>query len=567
MIIKGSTMFYLVNLLKNEYFPEELPPCFNSDDFAFHCEDVSKIASETNNNAKFSVPAKFSGYKRGHSRRIFSVPNPYHYYLAANLLCVNSKKMFEIFANSGKSLTCPIKKKPSNDIPYYKKSMSIDDSKREISKLYGNNLYEIRLDISSCFESIYTHAISWAIHGKKEAKKNKSNKDLLGNKIDSAIRAMNSNQTNGILIGNSLSRIVSEIILCSVDKNIKTKIKDIDYYRYVDDYFIYVETTGNINDVINEFNIALKEYELNINESKLQINESPFVYGSPYIEEINSFANLKPYVFLNKLIIHYKEHKDISIMKYGLKILQIQDITGTEWKQMQSIIMNLWVRFPSLSNIFTKLFLANEKYIGKNALKNCINAIIDTNINLNNEQEIVWAVWVSKLFNIRLSQDQIRRIFQSENQFAIIILLDIMYKNDDYKSDYFKSLKKLIRDQLYEYDESIDGRKSNMLWSEFWLLAYEADKNKWLNIDPQKPFIPTERNEFFKKLKKLNIEFYNADYNYDLSKNNGRKINLTKEEFNKVAYKISKLKSNRNDQDIQDDSIESVLKYLESDLY
>ena len=59
MIIKGSTMFYLVNLLKNEYFPEELPPCFNSDDFAFHCEDVSKIASETNNNAKFSVPAKF----------------------------------------------------------------------------------------------------------------------------------------------------------------------------------------------------------------------------------------------------------------------------------------------------------------------------------------------------------------------------------------------------------------------------------------------------------------------------------------------------------------------------
>ena len=42
---------------------------------------------------------------------------------------------------------------------------------------------------------------------------------------------------------------------------------------------------------------------------------------------------------------------------------------------------------------------------------------------------------------------------------------------------------------------------------------------------------------------------------------------LTKEEFNKVAYKISKLKSNRNDQDIQDDSIESVLKYLESDLY
>ena len=86
---------------------------------------------------------------------------------------------------------------------------------------------------------------------------------------------MNSNQTNGILIGNSLSRIVSEIILCSVDKNIKTKIKDIDYYRYVDDYFIYVETTGNINDVINEFNIALKEYELNINESKLQINESP----------------------------------------------------------------------------------------------------------------------------------------------------------------------------------------------------------------------------------------------------------------------------------------------------
>lgn len=46
---------------------------------------------------------------------------------------------------------------------------------------------------------------------------------LLGNQLDKLMRALNYDQTNGILVGNAVSRIISEIILCSVDEQISKK--------------------------------------------------------------------------------------------------------------------------------------------------------------------------------------------------------------------------------------------------------------------------------------------------------------------------------------------------------
>ncbi len=46
---------------------------------------------------------------------------------------------------------------------------------------------------------------------------------MFGNQLDSALMLLNSSQTNGILVGNAVSRIISEIILCKIDNNIEKK--------------------------------------------------------------------------------------------------------------------------------------------------------------------------------------------------------------------------------------------------------------------------------------------------------------------------------------------------------
>ena len=342
-------MFILENLLRNDYFPEELPPCFNSSSLADHYE---KFLEMENKNRVSSVPLIFSGFKNSVSRRKFAIPNPYHYICLANVLVNNSDEIFKLFNPNKNSLTVPISKEPKESDVYIRRAYKISDTKKEIKKIYKDNLYEIRIDIQSFFDNIYTHSISWAIHTKKIAKKNRT-RELLGNKIDNGIQSLNSSQTNGILTGNALSRIVSEIILCAIDKEINKNIPDIDYVRFVDDYFIFVKDRSQIDSIVSCFQQELAKYELVLNENKLKILESPFVFGNSWVEQMKVFSSLSPQVFLEKTIIEYHAHQDIAILKYGLKVLRTLKLTKSEWKEIEPSIINILVKFPNLANIIT----------------------------------------------------------------------------------------------------------------------------------------------------------------------------------------------------------------------
>ena len=87
-------MFYLKNPLRNEFFPAELPECFNSNDLADNHEVIVQKAEEFYRS--YSIPLKFSGYKSESSRRKFSIPNPYHYVRAAKIIVEHSQDIFKI---------------------------------------------------------------------------------------------------------------------------------------------------------------------------------------------------------------------------------------------------------------------------------------------------------------------------------------------------------------------------------------------------------------------------------------------------------------------------------------
>ncbi|GAA8743155.1 hypothetical protein oki421_04250 [Helicobacter pylori] len=78
--------------------------------------------------------------------------------------------------------------------------------------------YKLKADISTCFPSIYTHSIPWAIRGKEIAKKDKNH---WSDEIDTQTRNMNHKETTGILIGPHNSNLISEIILVAVDGDLK----------------------------------------------------------------------------------------------------------------------------------------------------------------------------------------------------------------------------------------------------------------------------------------------------------------------------------------------------------
>ena len=504
-------MFYMDNLLRNEVFPAELPPCFSTDDLATNATEAISVAKSFGRN--HSIPLTYSGYKSESSRRKFALPNPYHYCKVVDFIVSNKMLIKVILEKSKYSLTAPIDRTPKHGQPYAKRSNSVLDTKREIECLFQDNRYEIRLDINAFFDNIYTHCIPWAIHGVALAKNKRNDSTLFGNQLDKLIRALNYDQTNGILVGNAVSRIISEIILCTIDEQINKKFPDIACCRFVDDYYIYTPKSTQIQEIISYIRICLAQYGLSFNENKIKITEGPFLYGNPWVEEIKQYLHLQPDVLLTKLIIEYHKSKDISILKYGLKIISHYRYNKDNWPAIQSRLINLWTQLPSLSDRIIDVFWTNRELIKVNTLKHAIYSIIDESILLNREQELIWAVWFIKVFNISISQVYTTKVLKTTNELAIIIMLDIVHSRGQENVSSVLQQRRRLYDHMKSEDIDEKGTPNSLMWTAHWLLAYEATKNQWLKL-PNKPFEYAKKNQFFNALLGKNVKFYNPCFSY-----------------------------------------------------
>lgn len=531
-------MFNIDNLLRNEVFPAELPPCFSTYDLAAKATVAISAANSFGRN--HSIPLTYSGYKSESSRRKFALPNPYHYCKAVDFIVNNESQIKPILEKSKYSLTAPIERTPKHEQPYAKRSGSVLDTKREIECLFQDNRYEIRLDINAFFDNIYTHCIPWAIHGISVAKKRRTDNALFGNQLDKLIRALNYDQTNGILVGNAVSRIVSEIILCTVDEQISKKFPDIACCRFVDDYYIYTSRSTQIQEIISYIRICLAQYELSFNENKIRINEGPFLYGNPWVEEIKQYVHLQPDVLLTKLIIEYHKSKDISVLKYGLKIISKYRYNKDNWSAIQSRLINLWTQLPSLSDRIIDIFWNNKELIKINSLKRAIYSVIDESILLNRDQELIWAVWFIKVFNVSISHAYITKVLRSTNELAIIIMLDIVHSTGKENVPSVSQQRKRLHEHLKAEDIDERGISNSLMWTSHWLLAYEATKNQWLKL-PDMPFEYAKKNPFFNALLKENVKFYNSDFSYSSLPNKAHNLEFaTRSELYNALRKMKK---------------------------
>lgn len=140
--------------------------------------------------------------------------------------------------------------------------------------------YLLRVDISKCFPSIYTHSISWAIRGKVFGKsmKSKSKVSYFEDDFDTLMRNMNWGETNGILVGPEVSRIFCEMILQGVDVPIQSRLPDdVRVRRYMDDYFIFGRDSESCSSAERVITEELSKFNLHLNENKRDLATSPLV--------------------------------------------------------------------------------------------------------------------------------------------------------------------------------------------------------------------------------------------------------------------------------------------------
>lgn len=226
----------------------------------------------------------------------------------------------------------------------------------------------LQFDISKCFESIYTHSISWAVKDKIFAKANTYNKSFEAD-FDKLMQKANYNETNGILIGSEVSRIFAEIILQKIDLETMEKLKQKDLHfgadyavrRYVDDYFVFTNDEKTGKEILREFQSELVKFKLHINASKTEISKTPFISGITIGR--TELQNLLDDVF--EKFIHYEEYEIPAINGGDAEVktrLEFKDIrnnnTTANWivRDIKSIIKKHNIAYDSITGLTLSRF-------------------------------------------------------------------------------------------------------------------------------------------------------------------------------------------------------------------
>ena len=150
----------------------------------------------------------------------------------------------------------------------------------------------IKFDLQSCFDSIYTHTISWVTAGGADKAKVLPgyHGSWVGDAFDNLMPSVNSRETNGIIIGPEFSRVFAEVILQYIDQRVEYELlnkkhpnksirhrSDYECYRYVDDYFLFYNDEKDKSLFLESLTKWLKEFKLQISPSKTEEFERPFV--------------------------------------------------------------------------------------------------------------------------------------------------------------------------------------------------------------------------------------------------------------------------------------------------
>lgn len=328
-----------LRILITETLPSETPLVFSNDGFYRNCMErqksnnpvfnlvFDKLIKGDEEFSKYTIPYFYKVRKNSLEFRKLALLHPlaqWHikefYIKYDKLICYFcSKSHFSIRAPYKVAGTYFIKSSIEN-INQYKKS-SVHNQKTDIlakhsssyftykgyDKLYRfyNSMDFINLekkfnvlwtmDVSKCFDSIYTHSMSWAIKDKSFTKQYVTSSSTFGQSFDSLMQKSNHNETNGIVIGPEVSRIFAEIIFqeidlntCNMLKNQKLDYKDYQIRRYVDDIYIFTKDDNIAKKIYEVYVENLNKFNLNVNSSKNNHLCRPFfTKKSRIVREIN----------------------------------------------------------------------------------------------------------------------------------------------------------------------------------------------------------------------------------------------------------------------------------------
>lgn len=469
----------LEKILSLGYFPRELPPLFNTSDFATFCS-----SSTTQPFAKDTQSVRYRLARPHNMPRILEIPNPESYIILSKCICDRWSEITPLFSTKATVLSRP---RP-------------DDKERAIGRAYkfssypyiklaqrtqGN--YLLRTDISKFYPSIYTHSIPWSIDGKKEAKKREYQNDgtKLGNELDRLVRNCRHKETKGIPIGPDSSYVIGEIMMSSIDKALHAKGYKL-YTRNTDDYEFITQTQGEAEELLAYLAKILSEFSLELNNDKTEIIELPSPLDKEWVTILVGYdlsgkiATSKLTHFFNRAFSLSKSNPRDSVLKFALSYI----LNNLNFK---AVAPNTVLEFAlqcalyeagCLKHCFDIIGKCEERdFINYKKVLSTLERIIQKHAPLNHSSEVCWALWA-------INELSLLGMFTSDGDMKLSsITIDKLLESDDcciitmsmYLHEKTNLLDGKINPQHYWYEilHNPDEHDS------YWLYWYEGITRKW----------------------------------------------------------------------------------------
>lgn len=487
----------LEDLIGKGYFPKELPPPFNTTQIAakynlMKPNLMGAVEKDATRCANFSIA------KVGLVRKIVKIPNPMHHCELCEIIVDNWADIETIYMQSKFSFSRPLLggERAATTAKFK------DFMRRTFLSSYPY-LFELKTDISKYYPSIYTHSIPWAIHGKNTAKIKRTDKSLLGNKLDAAVQQTMYGQTIGLPMGPDTSLIISEIIGCTIDEMLVNADPNLKGYRYVDDMYFFFESAAEAENGLVKIQEILREFELQINTEKTKIRRIPKGIEPDWIIRLRTFVirdtNVTQY---NDIMSFFSMAFDLAmqmpneyVLSYAIeKIKRIELLSERNFALMETMLLKTIIAEPSTIKEVFRFFYTYKGSVRKEKVEKVLMNFIKLNARRANDYELSWALWFAKTFSIVIPKDIAEIISKISDSISILIALDMMHEGLINKTD---------------LDTTYWSTKLNeqSLKDENWLLAYEVAIKKW--IGRGYPYI--DKVPYFKILRTNKISFYDKD--------------------------------------------------------
>jgi hypothetical protein len=488
-------------LISRGYFPKELPPIFVTTPLG-EAIDRGQIAVDESLPG-WSAPMIYSLRRAGGIRRRISVPNPENHAKIAGAIDENWKTIIQPhLSNNEFGVTCPV----ISDGPRALKH-EFDSTAQKLIRTQTRSIGQmlVRTDVQNFYPSTYTHVIPWALHGKQESKDRlakRAKPKNCGELLDSLVRSAQMGQSISIPIGPDTSLIVAELIMISVEQELKSMVKNLHAYRYWDDFEIICANRSEADSSLVALEHALSKFELSLNPRKTNIVELPDMLEAPLFHELRRWefsTQAKSQVtdisaFFDRLGGIRSKDPESSVTIYAMSMLGRTDWTEEGWHMLQLFLAPLIRTEPSILQSVSKLLATvtdRGLEVDRKILASAVNDVLSQSAALGRDYEVSWCLWIAIENGIKISRDTTKQLGKVTNPFGVLLAL-------------------LAQDQgLLQGKPDTDQWRTALTGDELsgdrWLLAYEAMQQDWLRPSDRHDF--RKDNPFFEQLVASDVTF------------------------------------------------------------